>query len=184
LAIVKSLISLKASEDDQWVDLTNIQNQIDTIRLVHEKLQATEELSSIELIPYIEAVLQSVLDPTVETEITGFAVEVSSQVAVPLGLILNELATNAIKHGFTDNGEKRFVVEVRDPHSESSQVKIMVWNSGSPIPESVSFESPTSLGMRLVTQLVSQLGSTLAVKRGPNPTFEFEVESSTPPMSS
>ena len=184
LAIVKSLISLKESEDDQGVDLTNIQNQIDTIRLVHEKLQATEELSSIELIPYVEAVLQSVLDPTVQTEITGFAVEVSSQVAVPLGLILNELATNAIKHGFTDNGEKRFVVEVRDPHSEGSKVKIMVWNSGSPIPENVSLESPTSLGMRLVAQLVSQLGSTLAVTRGPNPTFEFEVESSKPPTSS
>ena len=178
LAIVHSLISLKHSEDNTTADLSDILHQVETIRVLHEQLQATDELTTLELTPYLRRVLASVFDSSVEVEVevSGLEVEVTSKVAVPLGLVVNELATNAAKHGFSRNQEKRFTVNIRDLGDGSDRMHVTISNSGIPFPSHVDVDNPSSLGLRLVSALVSQLESSLTLTKQPHPVFEFDVE--------
>jgi two-component sensor histidine kinase len=89
---------------------------------------------------------------------------------VVLGVIVNELATNAIKHGFTDAQEPRFRLSVA-PDGRGEGYVLTAGNSGRPFPDGVTIENPQSLGLRLVNALVAQIGGTLALEREPSPTF-------------
>jgi len=175
LAIVKSLISLKQYDNHGATDLSDILHQVDTIRLLHEQLQSSEELTSLELKPYLKSIIASVVDSSVRVEISGPDVEVSSKTAVPLGLVVNELATNAVKHGFSGDTEKRFTVKIVEVGNTSDRVGIVVSNTGLPFPAHLDVNNAPSLGLRLVTSLVEQLESHLVLEREPHPVFQFDV---------
>ena len=176
LAIVQSLIQLKQYEVEGSTDLSDLLHQVDTIRMLHEQLQASDELTTLELKPYLRSIISPVLHSGVKVDISGPDLEVSSKVAVPLGLVVNELATNASKHGFSEDYEKRFIVQIIKLSGGENRSRIIVSNTGAPFPPHVDVYNAPSLGLRLVSSLVDQLGSSLTFRRKPHPTFEFDVE--------
>lgn len=176
LAIVQSLISLKQSEEGGTADLSDILHQVDTVRVLHEQLQGSDELTTLELDPYLRSILASVFDSAVHVEVSGLNVEVTSKVAVPLGLVINELATNAAKHAFSATEEPRFTVNISKSNEADNRVGVSVSNTGPPFPAHVDLDNAASLGMRLISSLVDQLESTLVLTREPHPVFKFDVE--------
>jgi PAS domain S-box-containing protein len=172
LAMVVSLIRLKQSALGDETDLSDIANQVDTIRSLHEKLQYAEDVSHVDLSPYLTDVVDSAISSQVgaEVEVDIGDVPVPTKTATTLGLIISELATNALKHGFLPGSEKRFTVSM-ETQENSREYVLTVSNTGREFPQSIGLETTTSLGVQLVMALVGQLGGRLQLQRTPTPVF-------------
>lgn len=172
LSMVLSLIQLKQDTLRDDVDLSDIASQINAIRFIHEKLQASEDTSRVDFASYARDVVRSVLGSGIDAapiiEIGDIALP--TKAATTLGLIVNELATNAVKHGFGPDSEKRFSVSMEMDESSGSYV-LVVSNTGREFPASINLERPQTLGLQLVTALTAQLRGELELQRKPYPVF-------------
>jgi len=181
LAMVSSLIRLKDSELGDTADLSDINHQIEAIRLIHEKLYQKEEVARISVREYIEDLIKSVFDSftarPIDLDCRIEKIFLNSKSALSLGLIINEMATNAIKHGFNEKEESGFTVEMKkDPLSKN--YVLTVSNTGNPFPEDIDPGAPETLGLQIVSTLVQQLDGTLELKKRPHPvyTISFPIE--------
>jgi len=174
LAMVVSLVHLKQAAVGDETDLSDITNQVNTIRSVHEKLQNAEDVSRVEVAPYFTDVVHSVISSRVgadvELEIGIGDITLPTKTATTLGLIISELATNAVKHGFRPESRKRFAVSM-ETVKNSGEYVLIVSNTGREFPESIDLQNTTSLGLQLVTALTGQLGGEVELQRTPTPVF-------------
>lgn len=177
LLMINSLINLKNAALGGEVDLSDLIHQIDAIRIVHEKLYQTEEVSHIDMEGYINELLTTVFSlsgksVTTDTDITDVTLPIKK--AIPLGLIINEIATNAVKHGFTGNEEYKFSVELIADTADDTYL-LTLSNNGQPFPEGVDLDNPGTLGLRLISAMVEQLGGDIELQRGPHPIFRITM---------
>lgn len=174
LAIVQSLISLKQREIGAAADLSDIERQIDAVRLVHEQLQHAASVGVIDAEEYlsriVDGVFHSSTDGAIRTEVNTDGGSIPTSIAVALGLIVNELATNARKHGFRRAESGTFRVDVRE-HHETGTCELTVSNTGGPFPADIDIDAPRTLGLQIVRALVSQLDGTIQLTREPHPVF-------------
>jgi PAS domain S-box-containing protein len=173
LNMVSSLIKLKDSALGAEVDLSDLDNRINAIRLVHEKLYQTEDISHINLQEYIHELNENVFSLSkrhVEIEEHIDDISLSTKTAIPLGLIINELATNAMKHGFAGGGEAVFSVDLTEDKNKNQYI-LKIFNTGKPFPKDVTLDNPGTLGLQLLSALVSQLQGTIELKQDPRPVF-------------
>ena len=95
---------------------------------------------------------------------------ISLDQAVPCGLILNELITNAIKHAFPDGRKGRIEVEL---HSDSDKHMLIVKDNGVGIPKELKVRKPKTLGLELVNSLVDQLDGSMRVYKKDGTMFKI-----------
>jgi two-component sensor histidine kinase len=168
LAMISSLINLKDSSLGPQVDLSDISRQIDAIRIVHEKLYQGEEITHIDLREYIQELLSTVFSfsrrkVVIENDIEHISIQ--TRTAIPIGLIVNEIATNAIKHGFTEE-EARFTVDIKE-NASGNRFVMKLSNTGNPFPEDIDLDNPNTLGLQLISNLVEQLEGTVELQHKP-----------------
>ena len=179
LSMVSSLISLKDSEIDS--DLSDLKHRIDAIRLVHEKLQQYKDIDRIEVRDYFQEILETLFTSSTDKDVHIVnaieSVTISTKTAIALGLIINEIATNAIKYGFTSEEEARFTVSMAED-KENHLYKLSLSNSGNPFPDEIDVENTETSGLQLISILVQQLGGTLQLEKCPSSKFtlRFPVE--------
>ncbi len=179
LGIISSFISLKEAEGKS--DLSDLKHRINAIQIVHEKLYRSEDVSEIKVQEYLTDLLESIFSSfsrqKVSLEVSAGDIQLTTKTAVPLGLIVNELAINAIKYGFTAGEPPRFSVLML-AEKETKRYLLKVANSGAPFPEDKGLENPQTLGLKLVTTLVAQLGGTVDLQKKPMTLFliSFPVE--------
>ena len=162
LQIVSSLVGMQADRlTDQAAReaLAECSHRVRAMSLVHQILYSSDQLSSIPLHEYASRLaqhLQAALDPRSLLTFRLDPVRVSLEDAIPCGLILNELLTNAIKHGRGADGRCAVAVELR---ALEEGFELGVLDSGPgftlPVPQG-------SLGIQLVLALVRQLRGTLS----------------------
>ncbi len=174
LMMITALISMKNRELGDAVDLSDLEHQIAAIRIVHEKLYQTGDITKIDFSTYSQDLLITIFAANPSGPVT---IENNSEMlylppkqVIPLGLILNELATNAVKHGFTADTPARFSIELRSLPSEGRYV-LTVSNNGRPFPEEVDLKKADSMGLRLITVLTEQVKGTIELQKTPHPTF-------------
>ena len=175
LAMVSSLISLKDAEIES--DLSDLKAQIDTIQKVYEQLHQANDLESIDFRAYFMDLLDHIfaasIERSVSIEVNSNNIHFSPQKTIPLGLLINELATNAMKHGFNNTEEAVFKVEMEK--SEADKLYILrISNSGNPFPEETELDNPHTLGLQLVSTLVAQLHGSIELQRKPSPIFTIK----------
>ncbi len=91
--------------------------------------------------------------------------------AVPCGLILNELVSNALKHAFTEGAKDEIRI---DFHSDTdNQLTLTVSDNGVGLPQDLDFRKAESLGLRLVVMLTEQLDGTIELDRSDGTKFEI-----------
>jgi PAS domain S-box-containing protein len=174
LAMVSSLINLKQSTLKEKVDLSDLTHQINAIRIVHDKLHSTQEFTSIDFQSYCRDLLADIFStpasPPVELKLDMSPLPLPVKTIIPLGLIINEIATNAIKYGFTPDSQARFTVRMlRDsPHN---QLSLSLANSGRRFEHDPRRRSEETVGLRLVDALVNQLRGTLQLETEPETSF-------------
>ena len=101
-------------------------------------------------------------------------VQIQTDAAISLGLVVNEIATNAVKHGFTTDEEARFTVQMRK-NPEKKHYEMSISNTGKPFPEGVNLANPDSLGLQLINTLIEQLNGTVELQKTPFPLFTLRV---------
>ncbi|MDQ7824919.1 MAG: PAS domain S-box protein [Candidatus Eremiobacteraeota bacterium] len=168
MQVVSSLLSLQAGNlKDPAVKevFREAQNRVKTMALVHEKLYKSESLSLVNFSGYLRDFAafinasygRSNVTLSVEAESLSFTIST----AIPLGLIVHELLSNAMKHAFP--GEKKGAVRLALSQSEDGTVTLAVSDNGVGFPCDYDFENPSTLGLQLVSDLASQIQGTFGI---------------------
>lgn len=171
LQVISSLFNLQLRALPQGPARTALSDSAGRVRamaLVHEKLYQSGNLSSIMLDSYV-ADLCAQLGRAASAEKRGIAlrievapIEVGLETAVPLGLMLNELISNSLKHAFPDERGGCIIVHVE--RTDESKVRISVSDNGIGFPPEIDPTFSASLGLKLVVALSSQLGGELTLE--------------------
>ncbi len=173
--MVESLLRLKESSERS--DFSEILRQIEAIRMVHEDLYHVEDLSRIDFAAYCGDLISNIFaycpfqPVTIRTPVAP--IHLTTKTAMTLGLIINEIATNAIKHGFIEGEEASFFIALKKGE-RNNDYTLTISNSGRPFPEEVSIEKAESTGLQLIVTLVEQLGGRLDLQRSPTPVFSID----------
>jgi two-component sensor histidine kinase len=97
--------------------------------------------------------------------------------AVPLGIIVNELISNSLKHAFNENekGEIRIKLwkEIRDNQTQAPTFNLTISDNGKGIPENIRLETFESLGLKLVNILIDQLDGRIELNRANGAEFRI-----------
>ncbi|HMZ79527.1 MAG TPA: PAS domain S-box protein [Acidobacteriota bacterium] len=166
LQLVSSLLQLQSGYIKNVETLGLFQESQDRIRsiaIIHEKLYQSESLAKVDFAEYISSLTSLLLhtysspkNPVkLETKIT--AIPIGIDLAVPVGLILNELLTNILKYAFPDNRQGKIQISL-EPDAEKRLI-LTVSDDGVGMPDTVKVQSPTTLGLRLVKILAKQLAA-------------------------
>ena len=179
LLMVSSLINLKDSETE--ADLSDIQQQVEAIGLIHEKLYQTGNVTEVCIRDYFDDLLTSIFSSfsrrPVKVEANIDEISIPTKSAMSLGLIINEIATNAIKHGFNEKEEAVFLIKMKKD-KENNKYELTLSNTGKPFPKEIDIENTDTLGLRLISALVGQIDGTLELQKRPYPVFtiRFPIE--------
>ncbi|TAL29475.1 MAG: PAS domain S-box protein [Spirochaetes bacterium] len=178
MQIISSLLQLQIYRlhDPRDQDLVmNLQNSVRSMALVHEKLYRSESMARIHIAPYIRDLTNEMLQFNPIAERVTISIDAGDMLlsideAVPCGLIINELITNALKHAFP--GTEKGVIEIRFGPMDGKRL-LVIRDNGAGIAESVDLQKPASLGMRLVNALLKQLAGTMEVVRSGGTEFRI-----------
>lgn len=162
LQIVSSLINLqlrvvkhrKAAEA-----LVESQNRIRAMALIHEQLYRSVSLETVPFAAYVREIVPPLVLGSGAPIATGFDLADANlplDLAVPCGLILNELVTNAVKHAFRGASEPRLRIAF-GPDADEFCYRLEVGDNGPGLPEGYDPEAAESLGFTLVSALAGQL---------------------------
>lgn len=187
LQVISSLLSLQATyvQNDRITSLMEeSQHRLRAMALVHEALYASSSLSQIDMSTYVRGLLDYLsCSYAVPVEIRQHIEPVTLGVdsAIPCGLILNELVTNALKHAFPDGRAGEISVELRAAGED--RFSLTVRDNGVGMPADATFPSTTSLGLRLVEALAHQLRGSVHLIRGHGTTFMIQLTATKPQMA-
>lgn len=162
LQVISSLLDLQTKNIEDASALSAVsdgQNRVKAMALIHHNLYQNEDLGNISLIDYTEQLLNQVaaVYPSadqVKSEVGGDSIQLDIDTAIPVGLILNELLSNAFKYAFSNgNGQLHITLSKVDDTEYQLEVK----DNGQGLPADFNFEKAKSLGLRLVRRLTKQL---------------------------
>ena len=176
MQIISSLLSLQAnhtgSEDAAEV-LKESRGRVKSMALIHEKLYHSHNLSSLNIGEYLDNLVKDILSSysRVSSRITSHVqvddIYLNIDTALPMGLIVNELVSNCIKHAFPDGTGNINVSLVCD----KEEYILTVADNGVGLAEDVDPFESNCLGLKLVNSLSIQLEGELKVVRGLGTTF-------------
>lgn len=168
LNVIVSLLRLQEDRIDSVESareaFDNSRNRIFAMALVHESLYNSEDLTDIELDQYIRRLVEQLSVGATAGRGVRFVcdlepVGVEIETAIPCGIIINELITNAHKHAFVDSSAGE--ITVRLSRADRSSLRLTVSDNGVGVPDSFAGGSGTSLGLKLVDLLAAQLDGKL-----------------------
>jgi two-component sensor histidine kinase len=172
LQVISSLLYLQARqvEDEEMFKMfQESQHRVRSMALVHERLYQTGDLASVDLTDYLQRLASYLLrsyrgtSHPISLNVNAEPIALSIDVAVPCGLIVNELVSNSLKHAFPDGQEGEITIELgMDPEG---RCRLVVGDNGLGLPEDLDFRNTDSLGLRLVNTLVDQLEGTIELDR-------------------
>ena len=183
LQVISSLLKLQSGHvhDKAALDMFNeSRGRIQTMALVHEKLYQSGNLSQIDFAAYVESLTTLLLRSyssrgnwvTIEKEIRE--VSLGIDVAVPLGMIINELVSNSLKYAFPPDRAGRIRLELG--RATNGFYFLTIADDGVGLPPDFDFTSTGTLGMQLVRMLTQQIGGTIEISKIGGTEFRISFE--------
>lgn len=184
LAVIQGLLQLERfqTEDENIIHvLQNSESRITSIAKIHELLYQSNDFANVQLKSYLQELISYLSDSypvqedkiTIDISVSDFAINVNQ--ALPVGLIVNELITNAIKYAFPD--KRPGVVRVLAVEKEDDIITIEVSDNGQGLDiEPEEFEEKGNLGFSLVSTLLNQLDAELNITSEEGTTFRFTFQ--------
>ncbi len=183
LQTVSSLLSLQSrnvEEAKMKTLLKSTQNRVISMAMVHEMLYMRNDISQIEYKSYVqelsEYLIRSIkgLDSKVQLKIDIPDIKLGIDTAIPLGLLINEAVTNALKYGFADEEEGEIYIVLKKELDK--QYVLNIGDNGKGFPETITYKNSKSLGLKLIHNLTRQLKGTIQrddSKKGTNYIIRF-----------
>jgi two-component sensor histidine kinase len=180
LQVISSLLNLQARylpDPAARAIFSQSQNRVQSIALVHERLYESADLSHVNFSKYLTVLLDNIFDTYDATSRgIGKVIDVGDanltvDIAVPCGLIVNELVTNALKHAFPDG--RKGVVRVSLREQQEGTLELTIQDDGAGIPSGIDPRNTVSLGLDLVTTFAEQLSAEVDIVREGGTSFRF-----------
>ena len=163
MQVVSSILNLQSSYVSDEYALTLLkesQNRIKTMAYIHESLYQNKSFTSVNFSEYIQTLVNNIVQSysyskeKIQLSVSVEKITLSLDISIPVGLIINELVTNAIKHGFP--GSKTGIITIH-LKSENNFVFLELKDDGVGFAPGVDFENSHSLGLQLVNTLIEQI---------------------------
>ena len=208
LQIVSSLLDLQAEKFAGYevCDTPNVlkafqdsQNRVISMALIHEELYESKDMNTLNFAAYLKKLTKELLRCyNIDSSGTHLDLEIEEKVffemdtVVPLGILVNELISNSLKHAFPSinkgkiqiklykelNGEHKTESGNKNRDISSARFTLIVSDNGVGIPEDLDLENPETLGMQLVTTLVDQLDGKFELKKDAGTEFIIKFTTS------
>jgi len=174
LQIITSLLKLQANsiDDDRIIELFDLSlHRINSMALVHDLLYRSDDFSKIKygeylerlVTPLVDAMKQVGSDVNLELEVKDISLNINT--SIPLGLLINEIITNSLKHGFVDRSTGE--IYVRISALEAPNFVLEIGDNGIGFTEIQDIEKAETLGLQLITSLADQLqGEVVRLSKG------------------
>ena len=178
LAIVSGVLSTQARGAQPLVaeELLKAVGRVHSISDLHASLYKTHQTTEVELGVYLRELCDSlsrslIADGRIQLNVEAPVFRVHVDHAVPVGLIVSELVTNAVKYAYPggETGEIRVRLE-----RQGSGAALFISDDGAGLPDGQA-GAASGLGMRLVRSMISQLGGEMTVHSGPGARFEITL---------
>ncbi len=172
LQIVSSLLYLQATRTKHpgaVSALTESQNRVRSMALIHEKLYQSPNLASVDMGEYTSNLVSELqrshrtTENSIRLNLEIEEIRLGVNEAIPCGLIINELVSNALKHAFPAGKDGE--VLVRLTRGENDSYKLFIKDNGVGFPEQVDYRNSPSLGLTLINSLVEQLQGAIELDR-------------------
>lgn len=183
LQVISSLLNLQSRNIKDKTTLGVLmesQNRVRSIALIHEKLYGSEDLARIDFAEYIQSLVSHLFSSYgVNPNAISFKINVDDvllgvDTAIPCGLIINELASNSLKHAFPDGRKGEIGIELCS--ADASELELIVSDNGVGFPDETDFRNTRSLGLQLVVRLVKQLKGTIELNNGSGSVFVIKIK--------
>ena len=181
LQVITSLLRMEARRSEHPTTKTvldEMKNRILSMALLHDSLYRSGTFASVDLGAYLKQLTnqsfraQIVRSGSIRLQVNLTSVEVEMDQALPCGLLVNELISNCLKHGFPGDHSGEVRVELQ-PMIGGSQLRLRVSDTGVGLPADFEAKHSNSLGLQLVSSLARQIDGRLEI--GPSPGAVFEV---------
>ncbi len=189
--IISSLLHLQSSKltDDYSRSLfQESRDRVQTMALIHQQLYRSGDLTSVDFQNYIQILVKNLY----RSYVTGSRIVLKQELeeipvsvvkAIPCGLIINELMTNALKHAFP--GQEEGLIRVTFKREKPGWVRIMVRDNGIGLPRGLKIDRTESLGLKIVELLTQQIRGKLTFTRrkGTNVRIIFPNDEADEPLN-
>jgi two-component sensor histidine kinase len=179
LQVIASLITMQMRQLHDVASKSALEEckmRVQAIALIHEKLYQSRDFASIPFSSYARGLASNIFQATgmssavVTLELDISPVMLTVDKAIPCGLILNELITNALKHAFPNERQGKLRVALQ--RITGGEISLSVADDGIGIDADFDVETCNSLGLQLVSTLVAQLDGALTITRHAGTVFE------------
>lgn len=179
LQMVNSLLRLQTYEikDDNVIELFNVSRQrILSMAKLHEKMYESENLQHINIHEHFESLIKGLLDSyatgkeiTLDIKIEDISLEIDT--LIPLGLLINEIATNSLKYAFTNH--KKGIIKLHLKQLNNQEYEMVIGDNGI----GVDFEKTKSgLGSKLINAFTKQLDGSIKQLNTPGTVFKLNFK--------
>lgn len=181
LQVVSSLLDLQSARVSDPIaaeTLKDSQRRIRSMAAIHQVLYQSHDARQVDFQAFLDDLVPSLVasylaDPErIAIAIGPIDTALPINAAIPCGLILNELISNALKHAFPDGRDGRIAISFIP--KDEDRILLTFADDGIGIPDNLDIEQSETLGLQLITLLTDQLGGNLSINRA-NPT-SFSVE--------
>ncbi|MCZ7402759.1 MAG: PAS domain S-box protein [Candidatus Methanoperedens sp.] len=183
MQVISSLLGLASIniKDEKYVEIfRDSQNRINSMALIHENLYRSKDLAKIDLNKYIRELANSLFQYSkvagrIELFLDIENVSLGIDLAIPCGLIINELITNSLKHAFP--GDRNGEIKVSAHLNDENIVELIFSDNGVGIPSDIDFRNTHSLGLHLITMLAeAQLHGKIDLDRSIGTEFKISFK--------
>jgi PAS domain S-box-containing protein len=184
LQLVSSILNLQSSyvKDENILNvLKDSQNRIKSMSFIHESLYQNKNFSNINFSEYVTELSKNLVhsysnyEGDVKLKLDIQNVFLNLDLAIPCGLIINEILSNALKYSFVEiTGKEELSVKMI---VKGDDLILMIGDNGRGLPQEIDFKNTDSLGLQIVTTLVEQLSGTIELdtaKKGTNYSVRFK----------
>jgi PAS domain S-box-containing protein len=183
MQVISSLLNLQSRkiQDSAVLDMfRESQRRIRSMALIHERLYQSSDLSRIEFSEYLRNLATHLFHSyqveasRVQLRIEAEAVDLNINTAIPCGLIVNELVSNALKHGFPEGRSGHLQIDLHRVEGEGYMLRVT--DDGVGFPQGLDFRKTETLGMQIVNTLASQIDASVELdqENGTRFTIHFQ----------
>jgi PAS domain S-box-containing protein len=183
MQVISSLLNLQSRQikDLHVLEMfKESQRRIRSMALIHERLYQSSDFSRIEFSQYLRNLATHLFHSyqveasRVQLKIEAEEVHLNINTAIPCGLIVNELVSNALKHGFPEGRSGELGIDLR--RVEGDGYVLRVKDDGVGFPEELDFRKTETLGMQIVNTLVSQIDASIDLVRDKGTEFTIHFQ--------
>jgi len=183
MQVISSLLNLQSrriKDTDVLEMFKESQRRIRSMALIHERLYQSSDLSRIEFSEYLRNLATHLFHSyqvdasRVQLKIEAEAVNLNINTAIPCGLIVNELISNALKHGFPEGRSGRVGIDLHRLEGDGYSLRVV--DDGVGFPEGLDFRKTETLGMQIVNTLASQIDASIDLGRDKGTEFTLHFQ--------